>query len=862
MAASSRPRVEVPAAMAGGFPSQYELQDYRSGQQSGMTSETETTSSRSSDRPAPNKGILKPVNTRTAHDPLAARFYRVGRPEQIQHSPTYPPVQYGHDNSWHHDSYDSYPESAYDPETDSQSGISDLSINTQATSVASDETITDDGRPSTQIKHVRHVPPPTVARVKARPRTRPSSTEVAKSPPQKRQVNIQIFPPGASSQSQELQVSRKAERDLLDKIDELELEAESLRDARVQLNKELVDATDKLSARVYDTKDLQKSLSHERNAKELLARELQEQRTKLDEYRSNFNLQKGMLEDAEKERDGLKDARDALDRKVGQLERDMTTKEAQHKELEVILVRKAAELERSSKSLSNTISSQDKQLKALEAERESLKKNVDGQDKQLQELKSLTQERDAEIKDITKERDTLKSDIVKQNISYVDEIKILTSERDSLTKELEGQQEQMKEHKDLTAQRDSLKTEVEKLQEQVKTLTDEQTTLRDEKKGLEEGQEKLEGHVKEVEEENGSLHTEIDNLKEEIQGLKGDIEAFKTQIDKLEESREELEEEVRATKDKAAELLEAEKQNGQKLVEAEKSKLEAAEKQAESDKAELQITVAGLKTELEGAKDANVVIVSERLQIKNKLDGVSASLTTAQGEVKDLQDRNTALESDIASTKATITDLESKAEELNKLAQQHKELEERTNNLQADIDKRTEGDAILQAEREQLKADKEELDALKEKLEDASAVTKLTEEKETLEARTKDLEAQADALKAEETKLKAEIESLKAEADKVPALTQQHQAISTQLSALTQQLEQARAVSDAAAGQVRDLQAQVNKLQSRPKSRSGSRSKKHDRSRSQGLVFVRNPFDKGAGLFVTTREALKAGDQG
>ncbi|KAI1865518.1 uncharacterized protein JN550_008275 [Neoarthrinium moseri] len=782
MASSSRPRVEIENPMPGGFPSYLEQTNHPSGQSSGMTSETETCSSRPSDRPAlPVRGILKSEISRKPQDHLAARFYRVPRPDQMQPAPTYPPVSYGHDNSWNnYDGYESYdPESGYDHETDSQSASSELSVNTQATSVASDETVTDPGRKSTQIKHVRHVPPPTVARVKARPRTRPPS-ETTKSS-QKRQVNIQIFPPGQSS-SQEVQLSRKAEKDLLDKIEELENEADSLRGMRVQLGKDLSDMSDRFSLKTLENKELQKSLSQERNAKELLSRELHKQRTMLDEFRSNLELHKGMLEDTEKARDSFKTARDNLGKQ-------MESRDAQHKALEAVLVRKAAELELSSRTFEEQASLKDKQLNDV------------------------------------------------------------TQEKDSLLKQLEEQEVKMRNVKALVTERDSLRKELEDYHKKVEDLTSSQATLKEEKEFLEETQNKLQTQIQEMNQEKDNLNANIEGLREEIKGLKGEIEVFKVKISDIESDNKDL-----------GDQLQVEKDQTQQLVDDEKLRTEAVEKQAESDKARLQATISGLKTELEGAKDANVVIVAERMEISTKLSQVSDSLATAEGEVKQLQERNKSLESDIETTKTLTSEMTSKVKELEKLSEQHNLLEERANALQADVDKHVEGDAALQAQKDELKAEKEKLDALKETLQDGTAITKLADEKAELDRRVKELDSQVEALKSEEAKLKTEVETLKAEADKVPALTEQHQVVSAQLASVTHDLNLAKAASEASADQVRDMQAQLTKLLSRTKSRSGSRSKKHERARSTGLVFVRNPSDKGSGIYVATRESLKPSD--
>ncbi|KAK6217727.1 swr1 complex component [Pestalotiopsis sp. IQ-011] len=836
---SNRPRVDVRAAMPGGFPDYCEQPDRRAVQSSGMTLDTETTSSRSSDRPAPSKGILKSSSTMASQNPLAARFSRAGRQDQMHHSPTYPPVPFGQDDNWPYDSYDSY-----EQETDSQSVSSELStISTQATSVASDETVTDMScPPSGHFKHIRHVPPPVVARVKARPRAHNPTTEMAKSPPQKRQVNIQIFPPGSAAshgQGRELQLSRKTERDLLDKIDELQNQAVSLREVRAHLNKELAEANDKLSIRAHEAKDLQKSLSHERNSKEQLSRDLQAQRTQLDEKRSNLQLQKGMLDDAEHERDAIRGARDHLEKHANKLERDMTTQKTQHKELEAILIQKAADLRQSTKSFENKVATQEKQLKDLEAQRQFLQKTVESQDKQLSRLQSLTTE-----------RDTLKSNLERQQTVHADIVKTLMSERDAFKTQLEAQEKQLKELNDLTCQRDSLKAKIS-------ILVSENTALTGDKERLEQSESKLKDLVKARGEKNSNLAKRIGELEGEIQTFKGEIDTFSTQIKESENAKKELEAQLEESETKSKEAVDAEKDNTQKLVAAEKTKLEDMETQAAADKAELESRIASLETELQGAKDANVVIVSERLEIKTKLDKVNETLTTTEGEVKNLEERNKNLESAIETTTAQVAALDSTRAELDQLSQQHKELEGRAEGLQADIDQQAKGAAALQADKDQLASDRAELDALKAKMEDASAITKLIEEKAGLESQVKSLDTETEGLKAQEIKLKGEIESLKTEADKVPTLMEQHRTVSAQLGAALQDLAQARAAVDMAGAQVRDLQAQAAKLRARPKERSGSRPKKHDRSRSTGLVFVRSPSDKGTGVYVTTRDALK-----
>jgi chromosome segregation ATPase len=711
--------------MPGGFPTYLQQPNKSSGQSGGTISETETTTTRSSDRPAPLRSILKPTKATKAHDPLAARFYRVQRPEPISHTLTYPDVTYGHDNSWHSsDNYDSPDfESGWERDTDSQSATSELSINTQATSVLSDDTITDHGKLCTQVKQVRHVPPPTVAHVKARPKSC-ASTEVTRSPPQKKQVNIHIFPSGPQPTSQELQLSRKAEKDLIDKIDELELETGSLRDARVQLNRELSEMAEKLSFKVHEANDLQWTVNQERGAKDMLLRELQQQRLMLDEFRQNYELQRAKFEDSEKDRDNLKLTRDSLKKDVSQLKKDIVSKESQHKELETLLVRRATEIE----------------------EKVNTKNN---------ELKKLSDDYSA-----------LKEQLEKQKSAHADEVRKLASEKDFLTKDLKAQRTQMKQLKDIVAERDSLRKESELNRKQVKVLGEEKNGPIGDKETLKEKQDKLQGRLKEVEGEKGRLQTQVTGLQGDIKGLKADIESFKAQSLEFESTKKSLEEQVQTEKDSSTALVEAEK------------------KQADDAKTELQATIEHLTTELEGAKDANVVIVAERLDMSTKLDAARATLAGAEAEAKDLAARNTALAADLDAARARTTELEATAAELVTLCTAHDALAARADGLQADLDQRAGADAARAAQQAQLAEEQAAVASLRARPEDGSAVAELNADKARLAAQVAELETQAEALRGDAARLQGEVDGLRAEVGKVPALTEQHAAAAAELEQL------------------------------------------------------------------------------
>ncbi|KAI1380436.1 hypothetical protein F4677DRAFT_260312 [Hypoxylon crocopeplum] len=358
---ASRP-VDRTFAMPGGFPTYAERPRERSRPPTSKESETETSPSRTTSQSSnPLKSILKNSAPARPQDPLAARFYRVSRPEQMYpasapQSPTYPSDS------------DRY---TYDLETDTQSASSDLSINTQATSVLSDATVPPKpAKPSTQVKHVRHVPLPT-NRVRTRPRTRTASEVTAKPPvpEKKRTVHIQFVPQTQTSpQSQELQLARRPDKDLLYKIEQLESETDTLRKERSRLNRDLDDASVQLSTKGQENKEIIRILNHERNTKELILRDLEEQRNISDEFRSNYQLQHGMLLDLERERDTIRHARDELEKQVAKLGQELARRDAEQKEQEEVLRRDRTSLESTTTDFQKQIGSRNKEIKELTAE--------------------------------------------------------------------------------------------------------------------------------------------------------------------------------------------------------------------------------------------------------------------------------------------------------------------------------------------------------------------------------------------------------------------------------------------------------------------------------------------------------------
>ncbi|KAI8959351.1 hypothetical protein F5Y11DRAFT_306091 [Daldinia sp. FL1419] len=391
---ASRP-VERAFVVPGGFPAPAVAERPRSRSRP-AASEAETTHSRAvtttTSHTGPLRGILKnpipqiPQIVTRPQDPLAARFNRVTRPDQQSYTASAPPSPTYHSDSDRFTSYD----------TDSQSASSDLSTSTDATSVISDSSVPPKpSKPSTQVKHVRHVQS-AAASSKVRTRTRsrtPSEVSKPPVPEKKRTVHIQFVPAKqqAPSQSQELQLARKPDNDLVHKIEQLELETDSLRQERSKLNRDLDDVSVQLSTRGQENKEIVRALNIERNSKELILRDLEEQRQISDEFRSNYQLQQNMLIEVERERDSLRHMRDKFEQQVADLEREISVRDAAQREQEDALRRDIETLEHTTASFERQMGSRNKDVKELSTE--------------VKELNAELKDLDCEVKELTSERD-------------------------------------------------------------------------------------------------------------------------------------------------------------------------------------------------------------------------------------------------------------------------------------------------------------------------------------------------------------------------------------------------------------------------------------------------------------------------
>ncbi|KAI1632948.1 hypothetical protein F4809DRAFT_56331 [Biscogniauxia mediterranea] len=921
MDSSRRPRGRIPQTSDGfstSSPSEApSRQSSRPPMRSRNSEVTETSIPRAQFPSTPLKGILKNSSIRPHPDPLAARFYRIPRPIRANHvSPSSIQSPYLSDST----------HGSFDHETDSQSASSELSVNTQATSVDSDSVITKRIRPpkptkpSTLVKHVRHVQPGTHSgtRPKVRPKPKPS-TEVVKSivPSGKRTVHIEVLPRQETPSSQEMQLVRRPDQSLVCKIEQLESDKQKLRQVQDHLHRELDDASEELSSKVRQNKEIGKALTQERNSKELIVQDLREQRRLFDIYRQDFELQQRILDEAERERDKLKQTRDDFEKQLIRLEDELSRRESEQKASEDMLRSQINKFEIATATLEKRINSRDREVEDLVMECDSLINSSKKYQAEIEIVREEGQEMtrkaraayeaekgdfQAYMKEAEGEKANLRAQVQGLEVE-VDALKAhiadLKPAKQALEKELESEKASKVELQDRLH---FLESEKMDLQKQIEA---EKTAKEDIERQLQTSKEQFDKDLESVKEQFGKdLETVKDESERQLMASKEDFERQLREVkhdyrEKLDDTNFKLQIEVEAKGDLAYQLSLAKKELDNQ---AEAFRTERSEKQARID---------GLVTEIAGSNEANVSLASQRLQLNNELSQVRVNLASVQTDFHELQDRYKSLAIDNDYQRSKAAELDQKTEDLNNLRKAYASLEARVGNLRADIDDHHAAHKSLLVENEKLRAAhqalREEHDkvtahargledssgysrlsaekfALETQLDEQEAkVTALSQEKAGLEARAAVLQAEAEkvaALTREKAELEARRGELEGEAEKVPSLTAQNQTLVAQLLAVNQQLEIANAAHSAASAQVRELQATVGWLQSqsqsqnqnqgRPTSRSNSRSKSrsksrapgskhHNRSPSSSLIFVRSPADK-SGVYITTKEALKSGE--
>ncbi|KAK6836396.1 hypothetical protein PG987_006891 [Apiospora arundinis] len=955
---ATRPTVEIRTTntMANQFP-RYQEQRPRlpsrgpSGASSQRTSETDlssggyTTSSPSTYAPQQPQQQAPFPTTRS----LADRFSRVPRSDQNQMPQQLPQIH----QQPHHQAGPPVMSSPTDNgyfnfDTDTESGCSnssELSVSTQATSVASDVSFSSkDTRAPAQVKHVRHVPSMSKVRMPLRKTGLPAPAKAAlpstattpSRPAQKtgRTVHIQLMPPTsppsqsqsqsqsqpqAKPQSKDLQVSGRrlgpsnnngnsgnGGKDLLHKIEQLENEAQQLQAANSRLSRELADTSDRLNAHGYDHKEAERNLKQERMARELAARDLQDQKKRFDEYRSNFDLQRSMLETAESERDAMRRAGAETRMELVKLTQDLEQRSQLQKDQEELLMRQISAFEKAAVALETRISTQDQEVQVLTAERDALKVDVE---KYAAEAQAFADEKAALVGEkktfadvqasFQEEKETLKTD----NAKLQTRIKEVEDQNIDLQNEIENLEQKIG---NLQSQIDAFGPEKEAL---TKRLTDEKDALEKE----------LNREMDDLERE---LHQEMDDLerklREEKQAVEEKLLAEKEAVERhLLGEKEAVEKQLTDEKTEVQARLEEEKATIQKQLEEEKAAIQtqlqeekaAIQQQLEAEKADVQkqldegmaekaAQIETLETNLSGSKTANIVLAEEKLALDKKLTEARNHFAETTENLVKLQTEITAFQANIQTLEAdkeqAAKDLEAAREEHTKGLETAKE--EHSKDLEAakeqhgkDLEAAQAKQAELEEKAKTLEADLNGLDpdqVLAKNKELEAAHAQLSEEKAGLERRMTALQAELDekvsALQAEAAK----VPGLSEEAGKLPALVEQNSYLSGQIGTLMRELDEARTINAVVALKAHELELRL-KAESKPtrrsahgsSSRSSSRSsskdgkehskdkdsdrksilsvsssKKHARSSSSGMVFVRNSGDRAGSICIMRRE--------
>ncbi|KAJ2969849.1 hypothetical protein NUW58_g9876 [Xylaria curta] len=735
--ASRRPMERTPS-MPGGFPNYLEVPPrQRSRSRPAASSDTDTTYNNNtpSSQPKPPKGILKNSPNRQQDERLAARFYRLQRPVQTHqappHSPMHSPTFYASDSTY----------GGFEGETDVNSTSSELSVNTQATSVASVSDFSDvkRGRPSVHIRHVRPVPIPTTgSRVRARPRTRPPSevsrSEITKGPSQtsgKRTVHIQIVPSKpAPPEPQSMQLARIPTRELVREFEQLS-GAENERYERRQL---VVRRQDNVSEELrLENKQIVRDLNRERNTKELILRDLEEQRKLFDEFRSNFEWQQSVLMEVEKERDSLRQAHSDAEKKLVDLEKDISEREQKQQEQDELLRQQITKLGIATTTLEEKVLISDQKLKSLATERDDLQALSQQYEVQINVLKEITKpsederqaaeqlrqklqldldtvtERNrklrtksiglvesivalrAQITDFEVAKKDLENTLASERASKGDLERSLLADKGEAVKQLLADKDQLiaeKEEleKQLIAEKEELVKELEATKDDLgKQL---QATKDDLEKQLEDTKNESEKQLEDTKNESGKqLEATKNELGKQLEDTKLALEA---QLEAHKAEREELQQKIDAGEaardDLEKQLAAAKEELGKEIADA-KDDLEQRGAAWQAEKDDKQSTIDGLITELAGAKNANVALATQRLEVERQLTEVEANLATVQAELTDLQATHKTLESDNEQLKTQNSELaQQRPPDLDKLQGKHAELDEKISSLLADLD--------------------------------------------------------------------------------------------------------------------------------------------------------------------------------
>lgn len=684
----------------------------------------------------------------------------------------------------------------------------------------------------------------------------------------------------------------RAEHILLDNIEQLKKQTDNLQLQQTKSSKEMEDTLMRLTNLQVDKeaavqisnqeKQLREGLAHELDEQERVIEELEQtvnetvrqlqttsqqlvtaeqgvnQRdaieAELEHLKTKFTEASNILVDVQNEREQLKKALDEALYQNGQLKKDMEQIRDEKQGKETYFLARVSCLENEKDTLGIKVETMEtaqkthemqygdlvKENAVLEVAVEKLEERATGLEKEKAALEEVNQGLKAAMEGLEEDKKSLRA-----------QIEGLEQDKKSLQTQVESLE---RDKTELQAKVAAVEDEKKDLAERMEGLEGTNKDLQDQVARLDQGKTDLNARIDVLEAEKKDLEGRISSLDAEINNITGEKDEFKAKLNTLEAERMEAEKEF---DDMEGEIEDLKKQID--VLQSDKEEIKSHGATAAEEKEKLEGQIKELEEQIEQAKaqrDADTMahaaqvtlsgsLTAERDTLKMEidalkkdLDSLKASVADKDAEIENPRDAKTPTESDIDNAGEKTADPEPEPQEKDA----PKDLSPDIATLQTTL---TEKEALIidkDAQIATLTTEKDALSADKD-----SQISTLTTERTELEAKVTDCQATI-------TNLEAKVVTLNQTADQVPGLLEQNTTLNTHLttatahiSNLTSQLatanhhlEEYKAAHDLATSEVAKLQRLVAQLKTKLESRSPTRKKPAVRVRQEDLVMVRN----------------------
>ncbi|KAM0325711.1 hypothetical protein ACHAQA_007011 [Verticillium albo-atrum] len=662
----------------------------------------------------------------------------------------------------------------------------------------------------------------------------------------------------------------KGEQLLLKQIEDLKDEVKTLQDGQSTTAKELEDTLDKLSSVTAEKEEAERR--HAASPRSV-SRGFEHQYQMVDEVQSSLASQSQRSRSVSKGRHELQKARDDLDIKVAELEKDLTL----YKDFKVCLEAKVEELQGEIKQQEESFKTDSDKLRTDIEDVEDLRKVQDSA--HIARIVSLELSKES----LEAKTGALEAEIARKDFEYGE----FTTERDQLSKDKDAWAE---EKKGLESRIEGLEGEKSKLEEQTKALEE---TI----KGLETARNDIQVHVAEIEQANEELRSQVGGLEDDkstivsqVRSLEGKSDKLKTKVDRLKGENGNLRTQVSSL------LKDQDDHTSQVLtLSAERDGLreENVSLKAMSEYGSVMGSVVGSRTGRWVASEMGSKAPSEVGSVASKVESkapsevgttVSKASTKAPSEVGSTVSKASSKASSTVSKKSgskSGSKVGSKApSQVGSLASVKEEAasaEEDAATTISDATEKPAEEAALDDKASEASAQPDIIEVTVEESdsgvkepepepapEEAPAAAPTPDPEQaallaTLQTQNADLEtrnttlqeevARIETLTTERDDLAARLATAEQDVAQLPTLREENGGLVTQLAEANVALEEAKAAHAAANDEVGGLKAEVVSLRSRlssPSRRSGStRTSRKDSEKSKQLVVVRDPTDRG-----------------